>query len=78
MDQRCASSCESTIDAFEFYPQAKKVGENTAGFIHFGNVSPAILPNSKIMVQIGIKPDIPLPEGTDALAHILKLIGGEK
>lgn len=93
MDQRCASSCESTIDAFEFYPRAKRIGESTAGFIHFGNVSPAVLPNSKIMVQIGthfteyydkrfiekigIKPDVQLSAGTDALDYTLQLIGKE-
>ena len=93
MDQKCASSCESTIDAFEFYPKAKRIGENTAGFIHFGNVSPAVLPNSKIMIQIGthfteyfdkrfiekigIKPDVQLSEGTDALTYALQIFEKE-
>jgi hypothetical protein len=90
MDQRCASSCESTIDAFESYPQVKRVGENTAGYIHFGNVSPVILPNSKILVQIGthygeyadhrfiekvgIKPDITLNAGGDALVSTIDFL----
>ncbi len=83
-DRRCASSCESTISAFEFHPQVKRIGENTGGYIHFGDVSPMLLPNSKVVVQMGthydkfydnrfiektgIRPDIAVPPGTDALS----------
>jgi C-terminal processing protease CtpA/Prc len=81
-DGGCASSGESTAAAFEHHPEAKKVGRNTAGFIHFGNVGIIVLPHSKITVQIstsfqeyadhrflektGIKPDIETAPGQDA------------
>lgn len=86
MDRECGSSCESTIDFFEFHPFVKRVGENTGGFIHFGNVGYVILPNSRIDVQIpthyneyydkrfvervGIKPDIKVPSGVDAYQYL--------
>jgi len=86
----CASSCESTIDAFEFIPLVKRVGEPTGGYIHYGNVGLILLPHSKIAVSIpthyseyfdqrmiersGIKPDVVVPPGTDALQFILKEI----
>lgn len=83
MDKACASSCESTIDFFEFNPHAKKVGENTAGYVHFGNNGRVFLKNSGIAAQmattynkyfdgrfiekIGITPDIKVPANGDAL-----------
>jgi hypothetical protein len=82
IDGSCKSSGESTIDAFECHPAVKKVGRNTAGMIHFGNVGLLVLPHSKILVQIptmyneyadkrfiektGIKPDIETAPGQDA------------
>ena len=82
-DRKCASSCESTVTAFEFHPRAEKIGENTGGYIHFGDVSPVVLPYSKVVVQMathydkffdgrfiektGVKPDIAVPNGNDAL-----------
>lgn len=83
MDKDCASSCESTIDFFEFNPYAKKVGENTAGFVHFGNNGRVFLQNSGISVQMamsynayfdgrfiekkGLTPNILVPEGRNAM-----------
>jgi hypothetical protein len=83
MDQACASSCESTIDFFEFNPSVKRVGENTAGYIHFGNNGRVYLKNSGARIQLattynqyvdgrflekkGISPDIKVPPAQDAL-----------
>ncbi len=91
MDAACASSCESTIDAFEFHPQAKRVGENTAGYIHFGNVAPYVLPHSLVSVQLGVqyseyfdkrfienvglKPHVVVMPGEDAYAKAIQLLG---
>lgn len=90
-DKACGSSCESTIDSFEFHKNVKKVGENTAGYIHFGNIGYIILPNSRVKVQIpshyneyfdkrflegnGISPDIRVPPGVDAYEFLKKLLG---
>lgn len=83
IDHGCASSCESTTDYFEFNPLAKTVGENTAGYIHFGNNGNVFLKNSGINLQMavsfnsyldgrfiekkGITPEIPVPKGKDAM-----------
>ena len=82
----CASSCESTTDAFEPHPLVKKVGAPTAGMIHFGNVGALLLPHSKVQVQIptkanayfdqrfiekrGIQPDCLIPDGQDAYQFV--------
>jgi len=84
-DGDCGSSCESTIDAFEFVPNVKKIGQNTAGFIHFGNIGYVVLPASKIEVQtpthynefydgrfverVGLKPDVYVPDNKNALRY---------
>lgn len=46
VDAACASSCESIIDFFENHPFAKTIGENTGGFVHFGNMGFVMLPSS--------------------------------
>jgi len=82
IDADCASSCESTTDAFENNTLVKTVGENTAGYVHFGNSGGVILKNSGIRLQVaisynsyldgrfiekvGITPKIPVPAGSDA------------
>ena len=84
-DKACASSCESTIDFFEYIYPVTKIGENTAGYVHFGNLGTAQLKNSKIMLSVpstfneyrdgrfiegeGITPDIRVKRGQDAF-HI--------
>lgn len=86
IDRGCASSCESTTDAFETNPMVKRVGINSLGMIHFGDIGALILPNSKIHVQVptkhneyfdkrfiektGIHPDIEVPIGEDAYNFI--------
>jgi Peptidase family S41 len=91
MDRVCASSCESTIDAFENHPKVQRVGTNTAGMTHFGNIGKIVLPNSKVQVQIpthfkeykdkrfieriGIRPDISVPSGNDAYDFLIKFVG---
>lgn len=90
MDGKCGSSCESTIDGFESRPYVKKVGENTAGYIHFGNIGYILLPHSKIEIQtpthynkyrdgrfleiLGIKPDIKVPKEKDAYSYLFSQI----
>lgn len=85
-DADCGSSGESTLDALMSHPNAKVVGENTAGLLHFGEVGTVLLPNSKIRVQMGtqfirykdnriyektgIAPKIGLRPGTDALMFV--------
>lgn len=83
IDNGCQSSCESTVEEFESHPYAITIGENTGGFIHFGNMGQLVLPHSKIIVQMatdywkrrdgqffekkGYYPKIPVPRGNDAL-----------
>jgi hypothetical protein len=89
-DKECGSSAESAIDFFEYFPNITKVGINTAGMIHFGNVGLVILPNSGITIQMptkankykdgrfieftGITPDIVLNDGQDAYDYVLALL----
>jgi hypothetical protein len=86
MDGECASSCESTLDGFEYQKNVTRVGESSGGFIHFGNIGNILLPHSQIVIQIpthyyeyadlrfiertGIQPDLPVPEGKDALEFL--------
>jgi hypothetical protein len=53
VDAECASSCESTLGEFEGHPFVITVGENTGGFVHFGNLGRIVLPHSQIQVQMG-------------------------
>ncbi|MCB9073797.1 MAG: hypothetical protein H6623_09255 [Bdellovibrionaceae bacterium] len=82
VDAGCASSCESTVDFFENNPLAVTVGEQTAGYVHFGNNGRLVLKNSGIQIQMaisynayrdgrfiekkGIAPKISVPSGHDA------------
>ncbi len=52
VDRGCASSCEGTVDALMAHPKVITIGENTGGFIHFGNMGNLVLPNSKIVIQM--------------------------
>ncbi|MBC7467422.1 MAG: hypothetical protein H7256_15640 [Bdellovibrio sp.] len=90
MDAECSSSCETTIDAFEWHKYVKRVGENTDGCIHFDNIGYILLPNSRIEVmiptqyneyfdkrfieKIGIAPDIRVASGDDAYEAVKRLI----
>lgn len=92
MDRVCASSCEFTIAAFEWNKYVKRVGENTNGTFHFSNVGMAVLPNSKIKVniptqyseyydkrfieRIGLTPDIKVSAGDDAYEVTKKILNG--
>lgn len=87
MDKYCASSCESTIDSFEYNTLVKKIGENTAGFVHFGNNGKIVLKNSHVRAQLavafntyndgrfiekrGIMPDIFVKSGKEALDEVV-------
>jgi hypothetical protein len=88
IDFECASSCESTTDAFEYNKLVKRVGERTAGYIHFGNNGNVVLTHSGIVLQMavsynqykdgrflekkGIAPDIEVPPGQDALIFAIR------
>lgn len=87
-DKVTASSGESTIDLFEYFPNVTKVGYNTAGMLQFGNVGWLELSHTKLQIQMptkankykdgrfieftGIKPDIVLNEGQDAYEYVIK------
>lgn len=87
IDKGCQSSCESIVEAFEAHPHAVRVGENTGGFIHFGNMGQLVLPHSQIIIQmatdywkrrdgkflekVGYSPRIAVPSGKDALDYAL-------
>ena len=84
------SACESLLDYFEGHPYSRRVGENTAGMLHFGNEGFVLLPNSQISVQmatdfwkykdgrfverIGYAPHFRVEPGQDALNVALELL----
>lgn len=88
IDGGCASSCENGVEFFEKFPGVKRVGENTGGFVHFGNVGTLLLKNSHLIVsiptqsytyedgrfveKIGYAPDIHVSPGSDALESALR------
>lgn len=90
VDAECGSSCEYVVAGFQWHNYAKTVGENTNGTFHFSNTGLAILPNSKIRVNIpsqyseyfdqrfiervGFTPDIKLSSGEDAYEVVKKII----
>ena len=90
VDAECGSSCEFVVAGFQWHNFAKTVGENTNGTFHFSNTGLAILPNSKIRVNIpsqyseyfderfiervGFTPDIKLSAGEDAYEVVKTLI----
>ncbi len=93
IDSLTASSGEFTAMAFSLHPYAKIIGENSAGYVHFGNAGKILLPNSKIQVSIstqfsqlenklfiektGITPNQPTP-GQDAFDIAIKEIDGNE
>jgi hypothetical protein len=90
IDAECASSCESVLEALEAHPYVVTVGENTAGFIHFGNTGLVVLPESKISIEmatdfwvykdgrfvegVGYAPKVSVPKGQDALEVVKNLL----
>ncbi|MGB0455026.1 MAG: S41 family peptidase, partial [Bacteriovoracaceae bacterium] len=54
-DRGCGSSCESTIDFFEYFPNVTKIGTHTFGSIHFGNIGFFKLKNSGIRITLPTK-----------------------
>lgn len=88
MNTKCYSSCESTIDTFEYNPFVKKIGTNTGGMVHFGNIAVLFLKNSLLFIQTpthvnfyrdgrfieqkSIKPDIEVKDGTDAYDYLAR------
>lgn len=93
MDADCGSSCESTVEALELHPSVKTVGENTAGYVHFGNMGRLWLKHSNIFVaiptqsfefadgrfveKVGYSPGIAVPSGMDALDVAIEDIARE-
>lgn len=90
IDGNCGSSCESSVDAFDYNPYAKKIGRSTSGTVHFGNIALLYLPHSLLAVQTpthanfyrdgrfieksGIKPDIEVPESKDAYQFLIEKV----
>jgi hypothetical protein len=78
------------LEAFEAHPYVTTIGENTGGFVQFGNMGQVVLPNSKIVVQmatdfsrykdgrsvekIGYAPKRKVPIDGDALQVALSLV----
>ena len=87
-DKSCVSACESMVQFFESHPYDRRVGDNTAGMMTFGDSGSVILPNSQTEVnmgrkywkrrdgrfleKIGIEPTIRVPANSDALQYALK------
>lgn len=94
VDASCASSCESSMNALKSHPNARTVGENTAGYFHFGDVGKLLLPKSKIIMalptkydmyangqmydKVGFPPDIKVPNGKDAMKYAMDAIEVKK
>ena len=73
---------------------AKRVGQHTYGAVHYGSVGSVILPYSSVALnmgigfnkykdgrfieKMGIKPDIEVPTGKDALQVVYNLIENSK
>ena len=53
IDRHTGSSGENMVDFLENHPHVIKIGEPTAGTIHFGNMGLFILPYSKIIIFLG-------------------------
>lgn len=89
-DAGCGSSGETVLEGMMTLQRSTFIGENTAGVVHSRNNGKIILPNSKIMVQMGTRfvkyldnrfiekigytPKISVPAGEDALEFTLKLL----
>jgi C-terminal processing protease CtpA/Prc len=88
IDSDCGSSCEGTLEALKLHPNAISVGENTAGYVNYGETGRFVLPNSRILIQVtskhfeypdnrnfekvGYPPDVRIPPGVDALDYVLR------
>ena len=86
IDAKCASSCESTLEALQLHPNVKTLGENTRGMIHFTNEGMIQLPESHLFVRmatkfndyerfiekVGHEPDIRVPKGQDAFEYLIE------
>lgn len=89
-NKNCRASGETMVDLLEAHPHATKIGENTAGCIHFGNVGTFLLPHSKLKIKMpcqyrayrdkrfiertGIPPHIYVPAGKDAFDMALTFL----
>jgi hypothetical protein len=83
VDAGCASSCENAVEFFERHINAKTVGENTGGYMHFGNVGTLWLRNLGLFIglpthaevfddqrfveKVGYAPAIRVQPGQDAI-----------
>jgi hypothetical protein len=52
IDGSCASECETIVELLSAHPNAKLVGQNTMGALHFSNAVSFTLPHSGIWVRI--------------------------
>lgn len=90
IDADCGSTGELLAIALKNSSNVTVFGENSAGFLHFGNPGLLVLPYSKIMVEIpttfknfrkiewlekvGITPDIAVPSGKDAIESAREIL----
>lgn len=51
-DGECASSCETIVEKISKHPNAKVIGTNTLGALHFSNVATYMLPFSGIVIKL--------------------------
>jgi hypothetical protein len=51
-DSGCASDCETIVEKISAHPNAKVIGANTNGALHFSNAITFMLPNSGIVVKL--------------------------
>lgn len=52
IDSGCASSCETIVEKISLHPNARLVGQNTMGALHFSNPVTFMLPNSGIIAKV--------------------------
>ena len=88
IDRGTASAAEGGYARFLSHPFVKTYGDNTGGYIHYGDTEPLVLPNSHVVVsipvsyrefsdgrfleKIGYAPDVRVPDGQDALEAALE------
>jgi len=94
IDSECGSTGELLTLALKGAPNVTIIGQNTAGFLEFGNPGLLILPYSKLWVEIpitvkkfrkpgikekvGIAPDILVPPGEDAINYAIMILFNSK
>ncbi|WP_409477809.1 S41 family peptidase [Pseudobdellovibrio sp. HCB154] len=90
VDEYCASSCETMLDALEMHPYATSIGTKTAGAVKYGNPVLLTLPASAIDLLIstsyieyidkrnterkGYRPKVFLKDDEDVMNKVISLV----